>query len=95
MQEILAPLRAYAKRPQGPGVSARSRRSGWGLKEIGHLAPAWDSVDILMCVNQLAMSWTGQANLMPGSDKERASFLATRRTANVTAVQRLFPAAVA
>ncbi|MEV6202494.1 TetR family transcriptional regulator [Streptomyces sp. NPDC051771] len=64
-------------------------------QQAGHLDPAWDPVDILMFVNQLAMSWAGQADLMPGGEKERASFLAARRAAIVTAVQRLFPAAAA
>ncbi|MFE6962919.1 TetR family transcriptional regulator [Streptomyces sp. NPDC057696] len=58
----------------------------------GHLDPAWDPADILMFVNQLAMSWAGQADLMPADEQERARFLSERRAAIVAAVQRLFPA---
>ncbi|MER8039812.1 TetR family transcriptional regulator [Streptomyces hydrogenans] len=61
-------------------------------QKAGHLDPAWDPVDILMFVNQLAMSWAGQADLLPPGQKERTAFLTARRAAIVTAVQRLFPA---
>jgi AcrR family transcriptional regulator len=61
----------------------------------GHLDPAWDPGDILMFVNQLAMSWVGQSDLMPADDEERAAFRSARRAAIVAAVQRLFPAATA
>ncbi|MGW6356602.1 hypothetical protein ACWFR5_15705 [Streptomyces sp. NPDC055092] len=52
-------------------------------------------VDILMFGSQLAMSWAGQADLMPADEQQRTSFLAARRTAIVTAVQCLFPASAA
>nr|WP_275408654.1 hypothetical protein [Streptomyces sp. SID9124] len=61
-------------------------------QKTGHLAPEWDPVDILMFVNQLAMSWAGRGDLLPAGEQERAAFLAARRTAIVAAVQRLFPA---
>ncbi|MFE0672260.1 TetR family transcriptional regulator [Streptomyces sp. NPDC058867] len=61
----------------------------------GHLDPAWDPADILVFVNQLAMSWAGQTDLVPGDEIERARFLSARRAAIVTAVQRLFPAMTA
>ncbi|WP_151774301.1 TetR family transcriptional regulator [Streptomyces abyssomicinicus] len=64
-------------------------------QKAGHLDPAWDPADILMFVNQLAMSWAGQADLLPSGEKQRAAFLAARREAIVTAVQRLFPASAA
>lgn len=57
----------------------------------GLLDSTWDPVDILMFVNQIAMSWAGQADLVPADDRE--AFLAGRRAAIVEAVQRLFPAA--
>ncbi|GAB2530716.1 TetR family transcriptional regulator [Nocardia heshunensis] len=59
----------------------------------GHLDPSWEPVDVLMFVNQLAMTWAGQPELfLPDDPRERASLLATRRAAIVTAVERLFPA---
>ncbi|MGW3735218.1 hypothetical protein [Streptomyces sp. NPDC005148] len=61
-------------------------------QKTGHLDPAWDPVDILMFVNQLAMSWAGQADLMPADEEERATFMTARRAFIVSAVQRLFPA---
>ncbi|MEV6104188.1 TetR family transcriptional regulator [Streptomyces sp. NPDC051940] len=64
-------------------------------QKAGHLDPAWDPVDILMFVNQLAMSWAGQTDLLPTDEKRRTSFLTARREAIVTAVQRLFPASTA
>ncbi|MEV6197153.1 hypothetical protein AB0M19_32695 [Streptomyces sp. NPDC051920] len=61
-------------------------------QKAGHLDPVWDPADILMFVNQLAMSWVGQPDLVPGDEIERAHFLSARRAAIVAAVQRLFPA---
>ncbi|MPY30773.1 TetR/AcrR family transcriptional regulator [Streptomyces adustus] len=62
-------------------------------QKAGHLDPAWDPADILVFVNQLAMSWAGQTDLMPADETERVRFLSARRAAIVAAVQRLFPAA--
>ncbi|MEV6164184.1 TetR family transcriptional regulator [Streptomyces sp. NPDC052052] len=61
-------------------------------QESGRLDAAWDPIDVLMFVNQLAMSWAGQTDLLPADGAQRAAFLAARREAIVTAVQRLFPA---
>lgn len=61
-------------------------------QEAGHLAPAWDPLDILVFVNQLAMSWAAQPGLAPADDEGSDSFIAARRAAIVAAVQRLFPA---
>ncbi|MFC9328440.1 TetR family transcriptional regulator [Kitasatospora sp. NPDC057015] len=61
-------------------------------QRAGRLDPAWDPADVLVFVNQLAMSWVGQADLLPADEEARASFLAARRAAIVAAVQRLFPA---
>ncbi|MFE4700829.1 TetR family transcriptional regulator [Streptomyces sp. NPDC056738] len=61
-------------------------------QKAGHLDPAWDPADILVFVNQLAMSWAGQTDLMPADEIERLRFLYARRAAIVAAVQRLFPA---
>ncbi|MGW0436804.1 TetR family transcriptional regulator [Micromonospora sp. NPDC003197] len=62
-------------------------------QEAGQLDPAWDPRDILVFVNQLAMSWAAQPDLAPAADEDRDAFLAARRSAIVAAVQRLFPAA--
>lgn len=62
-------------------------------QQAGLLDPAWDPADILMFVNQLAMSWVAQSDLVPANHEERAAFLLARRAAIVAAVERLFPAA--
>lgn len=61
-------------------------------QRAGDLDPAWDPLDVLVFVNQLAMSWAGH-DLAPVPEAERAAFLAARRRAVTDAVQRLFPAA--
>lgn len=58
----------------------------------GLLDPSWDPLDILVFLNQLAMSWAGQPGLTAMSDGARERFLADRRAAVVAAVERLFPA---
>jgi AcrR family transcriptional regulator len=63
-------------------------------QEAGLLDPAWDPADILVFVSQLATSWAIQADLAPVGE-ERDAYMAGRRAAIVTAVQRLFPSAVA
>ncbi|GAA2700548.1 TetR family transcriptional regulator [Actinoplanes palleronii] len=59
-------------------------------QRAGHLDPSWEPLDILVFVNQIAMSWADQPDLVP-ADVDRAAFLAARRAAVVTAVERLFP----
>ncbi|GIF20454.1 TetR family transcriptional regulator [Paractinoplanes tereljensis] len=61
-------------------------------QQAGDLDPAWDPIDILVFVNQIAMSWAAQPHVGLDSTEDRASFLAARRAAIVAAVQRLFPA---
>lgn len=61
-------------------------------QDDGRLDPSWDPRDILTFVSQIATSWVGQ-NDLPRDDEQREAFLAARRTAIVTAVQRLFPTA--
>lgn len=56
-------------------------------QEAGILDDSWDPRDILVFVNQLALSWVDQAD--PDADD---AFRAARRAAIVAAVQRLFPA---
>ncbi|GAA1556046.1 TetR family transcriptional regulator [Kribbella hippodromi] len=62
-------------------------------QEAGHLDAQWDPVDILVLVNQISTAWAAQPDLLPPSREDRATFLAARRAAVVTAVERLFPAA--
>ncbi|MBL7258857.1 TetR family transcriptional regulator [Paractinoplanes lichenicola] len=57
----------------------------------GVLDPAWDPIDILIFVNQIAMSWVALPSHVPAEQHE--SFMADRRAAIVAAVERLFPAA--
>ncbi|MFD9395195.1 hypothetical protein ACFWBB_32035 [Streptomyces sp. NPDC060000] len=62
-------------------------------QEAGHLDPAWDSIDILVFVSQLATAWAGQLDLVDAAaDQARDPSPAARRAAVVAAVQRLFPA---
>jgi AcrR family transcriptional regulator len=61
-------------------------------QEGGRLDAAWDPLDILVLVNQIAMSWAVQPGLIPSGGQQHDAFLAERRTAIVAAVQRLFPA---
>lgn len=62
-------------------------------QQAGQLDSAWDPLDILVLVNQIAMSWAAQPDLIPAADQEHGSFMTARRAAIVAAVQRLFPAA--
>lgn len=57
----------------------------------GLLTRAWDPLDILVFVNQLAMAWGEQPGLIPAETGARERFLAERRAAVVAAVERLFP----
>ncbi|MGX9885402.1 TetR family transcriptional regulator [Streptomyces sp. NPDC002276] len=62
-------------------------------QDAGHLDPVWDPIDILVFVNQIAMAWSGQLDLVDAAgDQVRDPSPAARRAAVVTAVQRLFPA---
>ena len=76
-------------------VQASARRKIEQLRqaqEAGQLDTAWDPLDILVFVNQIAMSWAAQPGLGPAGNEGRDSFMAARRAAVVAAVQRLFPA---
>ncbi|MEV7004722.1 TetR family transcriptional regulator [Streptomyces sp. NPDC093982] len=65
-------------------------------QDAGKLDPSWDPIDILVLVNQIAMSWAGQLDLLQtAANQVRDPSLAARRAAVVTAVQRLFPATAA
>ncbi|MCD7443498.1 hypothetical protein K4B79_35455 [Streptomyces lincolnensis] len=52
----------------------------------------WEPVDILVSVHQIATAWAAQPDLLPPDDEGRARFLAKRRAAVISAVERLFPA---
>ncbi|WP_416986227.1 TetR family transcriptional regulator [Streptomyces sp. T028] len=63
-------------------------------QETGHLDPSWEPIDILVFLNQIAMAWAGQLDLVDATaDQVRDPSPAARRAAVVAAVQRLFPAA--
>jgi AcrR family transcriptional regulator len=55
-------------------------------QRTGKLDPTWDPMDVLVLVNQIAISWVGQPDVASTQDP-------ARRAAIVTAVERLFPAA--
>ncbi|MFD7721653.1 TetR family transcriptional regulator [Streptomyces sp. NPDC059814] len=63
-------------------------------QQAGHLDPAWDPVDILALVNQIATTWADQPALADAAAEQAAEpTTAARRAAVVTAVQQLFPRA--
>lgn len=62
-------------------------------QEAGQLDPAWEPIDVLVFVNQIATAWPGQLDLVEAAaDHVRDPSLAARRAAVVAAVRRLFPA---
>ncbi|GIG02060.1 TetR family transcriptional regulator [Catellatospora citrea] len=62
-------------------------------QKAGQLDPAWDPVDVLALVNQIATAWSNQPELHPiAAEQARDPNAAARRAAVVDAVQRLFPA---
>ncbi|GAA1249084.1 MULTISPECIES: TetR family transcriptional regulator [Streptomyces] len=83
----------------GDGADDAVRQSVAGKVEqlrraqaVGQLDTAWEPIDILVVVNQIAMAWASQPDLLPPDHDEQAGFLAARRAAVVSAVGRLFPA---
>ncbi|MEU1161083.1 TetR family transcriptional regulator [Streptomyces sp. NPDC005921] len=61
-------------------------------QRAGQLDPAWDPVDVLALVNQIATTWAAQIEIGAVLAEEAADpSLAARRAALVTAVERLFP----
>ncbi|BBC29668.1 hypothetical protein SGFS_009620 [Streptomyces graminofaciens] len=63
-------------------------------QQAGQLDPAWDPVDVLALVNQLATTWATQTEIGAAAAEQAADpSLAARRAAVVAAVERLFPRA--
>ncbi|MEU1184004.1 TetR family transcriptional regulator [Streptomyces sp. NPDC005820] len=63
-------------------------------QRAGQLDPAWDPVDVLALVNQIATTWAAQGEIGAVVAEQAADpSLAARRAALVTAVERLFPRA--
>lgn len=69
--------------------TAKLRRA----QQEGLLDPSWNPLDVLVFVSQLASAWADQPGLPSTEGSARDQFLADRRAAIVTAVERLFPAA--
>jgi AcrR family transcriptional regulator len=64
------------------------------VQQAGQLDPAWDPVDVLALVNQIAMTWASQPELSEAAAAHAVDpTTAARRAAVVTAVERLFPRA--
>jgi AcrR family transcriptional regulator len=82
--------------PEDPTYAILRRKVGQlrAAQDAGHLDPAWDAIDILVLVSQIATSWAGQLDVVQAAAGQvRDPSLAARRAAVVAAVQRLFPAA--
>ncbi|WP_019074702.1 TetR family transcriptional regulator [Streptomyces hokutonensis] len=63
-------------------------------QEAGQLDSAWDPVDILALVNQIAMTWASQPEFTEAAaEHARDPSLTARRAAVVAAVASLFPRA--
>ncbi|MFJ4422348.1 hypothetical protein [Streptomyces bobili] len=61
-------------------------------QQAGQLAPAWDPVDVLALVNQIATTRAAQPEIGAVSAEQAADpSVAARRAAVVDAVERLFP----
>ncbi|MFJ9019749.1 TetR family transcriptional regulator [Streptomyces sp. NPDC102259] len=63
-------------------------------QRAGLIDPAWDPVDVLALINQIATTWAGQPEIGAAAAKLAAdTSVGARRAALVTAVERLFPRA--
>jgi AcrR family transcriptional regulator len=60
----------------------------------GHLDPAWDPIDVMVLVHQMATAWAWQPGVLElAGEQVRNPSFAARRDAIVAAVARLFPTA--
>ncbi|MFF2852585.1 TetR family transcriptional regulator [Streptomyces sp. NPDC058001] len=81
--DLTAPLQATITRKLDQLRDAQHR---------GLLDPAWDPVDVLALINQIATTWAGQPEIGAAAEDQAADpSTAARRAALVTAVERLFP----
>ena len=61
-------------------------------QRIGLLDPAWDPVDVLALINQIAMTWAGRPEIAAAAaDQAVDPSIAARRAALVAAVELMFP----
>ncbi|MGY1503147.1 TetR family transcriptional regulator [Streptomyces sp. QTS52] len=61
-------------------------------QRAGLIDPAWDPVDVLALINQIATTWAGQPEIGAAAATLAAdTSVGARRAALVTAVERLFP----
>ncbi|MDX2542243.1 TetR family transcriptional regulator [Streptomyces sp. WI04-05B] len=61
-------------------------------QRAGLLDPAWDPVDVLALINQIATTWAGQPEIgAAAAQLATDTSVGARRAALVTAVERLFP----
>ncbi|WEH41980.1 TetR family transcriptional regulator [Streptomyces sp. AM 2-1-1] len=61
-------------------------------QRAGLIDPAWDPVDVLALINQIATTWAGQPEIGAAAAELAAdTSVGARRAALVTAVERLFP----
>jgi AcrR family transcriptional regulator len=80
--------------PPGDAVRAASAAKVEQLRDAqqsGRLDPSWDPVDVLVLLDQIALAWVGQPDLLPADPEPRAEFLQERRAIAVAVAQRLFP----
>ncbi|MFC0430997.1 TetR family transcriptional regulator [Kutzneria buriramensis] len=71
--------------------AARKTEQVRQAQKDGLLDPAWDPMDILVIVSQIAMTWANLPDIPIPAGMDRDTFLAARRAAIITAVERLFP----
>ncbi|MFC9341507.1 TetR family transcriptional regulator [Streptomyces sp. NPDC057020] len=61
-------------------------------QRTGLVDPAWDPVDVLALINQIATTWAGQPEIAAAATEQASdTSAAARRAALITAVERIFP----
>ncbi|OMC36747.1 TetR family transcriptional regulator [Mycobacterium sp. GA-1841] len=91
---------AGAEVPEDPFQEAVRQTVYRGVGQVrqaqaaGHLDPAWDPIDVMVIVTQIALAWAWQLDLVQLAGKQvRNPDPSARRAAIVAAVAGLFPAA--